>query len=138
MVRPLRPQPQAGAVVEPEARPLRLTSGNLEALAAPDPLDALHVHRPAVTPEQGRDSTIAVAPILQSQSDDGGRHSDLILNHDGDLALGRTMLAQDTASEAFGHTVLGNDEVDTGPAASRAQKFPEAASFRISFSKVRS
>ncbi len=48
------------------------------------------------------------------------------------------MLAQDTTGEAFGHTVLGNDEVDTRPAASRAQKFPEAASFRMSFSRVRS
>ena len=48
------------------------------------------------------------------------------------------MLAQNTTSEAFRHTVLGNDVVDTGPAASRAHKFPEAASFRISFSKVRS
>ena len=48
------------------------------------------------------------------------------------------MLTQDTASEAFGHTVLGNDVCDTSPAASRAQKFPEAASFKMSFSSVRS
>jgi hypothetical protein len=48
------------------------------------------------------------------------------------------MLAQNTAGEAFGYAVLGNDVVNTSPAASRAQKFPEAASFRISFSKVKS
>lgn len=53
-------------------------------------------------------------------------------------ALGRTMLAQDTASEAFRHAMLGNDVVDASPAASRAQKVPEAASLRISFSRVRS
>ncbi|GEL44783.1 hypothetical protein MEX01_53740 [Methylorubrum extorquens] len=34
--------------------------------------------------------------------------------------------------------MLGNDEVDTSPAASLAQKFPDAASFRVSFSKVKS
>ena len=34
--------------------------------------------------------------------------------------------------------MLGHDVVDTSPAASRAQKFPEAASFRMSFSRVRS
>jgi hypothetical protein len=48
------------------------------------------------------------------------------------------MLAQDTAGEAFRYAMLGNDVVDTRPAASRAQKFPEAASFKMSFSKVRS
>jgi hypothetical protein len=48
------------------------------------------------------------------------------------------MLTQDTTSEAFRHTVLSNDVIDTSPAASRAQKFPEAASFRMSFSRVRS
>ena len=48
------------------------------------------------------------------------------------------MLAQDAAGEAFRHTVLSYDVIDASPAASRAQKFPEAASFRISFSKVKS
>ena len=79
-----------------------------------------------------------MTPVLKSQSDDGGRQSGLVLNHDGAFALRRTMLTQDTASEALRHAVLGNDVVDASPAASRAQKFPEAASFRINFSKVRS
>ncbi|ACK84196.1 hypothetical protein Mchl_3373 [Methylorubrum extorquens CM4] len=48
------------------------------------------------------------------------------------------MLSQNTSGEAFGHTVLGNDVVDASPAASLAQKFPEAASSRVSFSKVKS
>ena len=48
------------------------------------------------------------------------------------------MLTQDTAGEAFRYAMLGHDVVDTSPAASRAQSFLEAASFRISFSKVRS
>ena len=55
------------------------------------------------------------------------------------------MLAQDTTGEAFRYAMLGNDPVDTRPPASRAHNFtgaalrgPEAASFRISFSRVRS
>ena len=48
------------------------------------------------------------------------------------------MLAQDTAGEAFRHAMLGHDVIDTSPAPSRAQKFPEAASFKMSFSRVRS
>ena len=54
------------------------------------------------------------------------------------------MLAENTTGEAFRYAMLGYDVADTRPAASRAQKFccrcpsdPEAASFRISFSKVR-
>ena len=145
VVRMLWPQTQARAVVEPKACPLRLASRNLEPLVAPDPLDALHVHRPAVTLEQSRDPTVAVAPVLEGQSDDGGRQSGLVLDQDGDLALRRTMLPQDTAGETFGHAVLGNDVSDTRPAASRAQKFcwrcpsgPDAASFKMSFSRARS
>ena len=71
MVRPLRPQAHARAVVEPEAGPLRLSNEN-------------------------------------------------------------------AASEPFRYAMLGHDVVDASPAASRAQKFPEAASFRMSFSRVRS
>lgn len=38
-------------------------------------------------PEQGRDLTMTVAHILQSQDDDGGRQRGLVLDQDGDLAL---------------------------------------------------
>lgn len=55
------------------------------------------------------------------------------------------MLTQDTASEPFRYAMFGNDVGDTKPAASRAQKFcrrcpsgPEAASFRIGFSTLKS
>ena len=54
------------------------------------------------------------------------------------LAPSRAMLAQNTASEALGHGVLGNDAVDAGTTTGWAQKFPKAASFRINFSSVRS
>ena len=142
---PLPPPPHARAVVEPDARPLRLASGNFEAIAASDPFDAVHVHRPAIAPEHRGDPTLAVASVPQRQGDDGSRQSSLVLDQEGDLALGRTMLTQDTASEAFGHTVLGNDIRDTGPAASRALRFcwrcppgPKALSLEIIFSGVRS
>ena len=73
--------------------------------------------------------------MLQRQGDDGSRQSGFVLGQDGDLALGRTMLTQDTAGEAFRDAMLGNDVIDASPAASRAQTFPEAASFRISFTR---
>lgn len=104
---PLRPQAHARAVVEPEASPLRLSGWDFEPLPPPDALDPLHVDRPAVTPEQGRDPAVAVASILQSQGDDGGCQGGLVFGHHGALTLRRTMLAQDTAGEAFRHAMLG-------------------------------
>ena len=46
MVRTLRPQPDARAVVEPEPRPLRLSCRNLGPFPPPDPLDAFVVRYP--------------------------------------------------------------------------------------------
>ena len=103
---------QAGTVVEPEACPLWLAIRDLEPFTAPDPFDALRVHFLAVAPGHRHDPTVAIAPVPESHRDNGGRQSGLVLDQDGDLALRRTMLAQNTASDAFGHTVLGNDVID--------------------------
>ena len=48
------------------------------------------------------------------------------------------MLAQNLAGKALRNGELHHDMVDAAATAGRAQKFPEAASFRISFSSVRS
>lgn len=47
---PLRPQTDAGTIVEPQAVPFGLLVGNLEPLAPPDRLDALVVDLPARLP----------------------------------------------------------------------------------------
>ena len=92
MVRPLRPQAHARAVVEPEAGSLRLSSWNLEPLPPPDPFDPLHVDRPAIAPEQRGDPTVPIAPVLESQRDDGGGQCSLVSDHHGALTLCRTVL----------------------------------------------
>jgi len=48
------------------------------------------------------------------------------------------MLAQNSAGEAFGNTERLLNALDADTAASGAYQFPDAASFRISFSSVRS
>ena len=60
MVRPLRSQPDAGSIAEPEPAPLRLPPRHLEPLAPPDALDPLLVHGPARLPQKGRDPAVAV------------------------------------------------------------------------------
>lgn len=61
MVRTLRPQTDAGAVIEPELSPLGLPCWNLRPLAPPYSLDPLPVHNPARMAKQGRDPAIGVA-----------------------------------------------------------------------------
>lgn len=51
---PLRPQTDAGTIVEPQAVPFGLLVGNLEPLAPPDRLDALVVDLPARPPRSLR------------------------------------------------------------------------------------
>src|SRR4029079_16428146 len=54
------------------------------------------------------------------------------------LALGRATLTQNLAGKAFRDGELHHDMVDAAATAGGAQKFPEPASFRISFSSVSS
>jgi hypothetical protein len=48
------------------------------------------------------------------------------------------MLTENPAGKALRNGELHHDVVDAATATGRAQRFPEAASFRISFSSVRS
>ena len=110
----------------------------LEPLPPPDPLDAFDVHHPPGVPQQSRDPSIAITAVLGGERDDGGSQSRLIISHRWNLALRGSMLAKNPARKALGDTMLGNDMIHAGSAASGAYQFPEAASLRISFSSVRS
>ena len=64
MVRPARPQTDAGPVVEPQSASLGLLYRHLQPLPSPDAFDPLVVHVPTISAEQRRDPAIAVAAIL--------------------------------------------------------------------------
>ena len=134
----LRPQPDAGSVIEPEPSSLRLLLWHFQPLPPPDPLDPLRVHQPAGVSQQGCDAPVAIAAILGSQCDDVGGQRRFIFRLLEDLALCGAMLAQNPAGQPLGDTILGDHVIHTGATAGRAYQFPEAASFRISFSRVRS
>ena len=138
MVRMLGPKTDAGSVIEPETLSLRLPCWDLEPLPPPDPLDTLDVHDPAGISRQRRDPAISVAAILDRERDDVGGQRRLIVWGPGDLALRRAMLAEHAAGEAFGNAERLLNALDTDTAAGGAHQFPDAASFRISFSSVRS
>jgi hypothetical protein len=70
MIGALRPQPDAGAVVEPQAAALRLPRRHLQPLLPPDALDALVVGAPARHPQQRRDAPVAIPAIQLGQGND--------------------------------------------------------------------
>ncbi len=138
MVRPLRPQPDAGLIRQPQPAPFRLTLRHLQPLPTPDPLHPLGVHQPARAAQQRRDPAVAIATEAARQRDDLRRQRRLVLRRPRRLALGRTVLPEHSAGAALGHAKRRRDVPDAGPAAGGAQEFPDAASFRISLSSVSS
>ena len=134
----LRPQTDARAVAKPEPPLLGLLGRHLQPLPSPDALDPLQVHHPAGSPQHRGDAAIAVAAVLDGEPDDVGREPLLVIWGRRCLALRRTVLPEHTAGHALGHAVLGHHMLDAGAATGGAQKFPAAASLRISFSSVRS
>lgn len=137
MVGPLRARTDAGSVIEPEPRPLRLLPRNLQPLPPPDPFEPRHVHNPASVTQQGRDPSVAVANILRGTSDDVRSQRLFIGTHAPTLPLCRSVLAKNAAGKPLRDTKLLHDVIDKSTTAGGAQKFPEAASLRISFSCVR-
>ncbi len=138
MIRILGPQADAGSVVEPEPSFLRLPLRHFEPLPSPDPLDPLLVHEPAGLPQQGRDAPVAITAVLGRHGDDVGRQPCLIVSSLRDAPLRRAMLSEHAAHPPLGQLQGRPDVLDAGAATGGAQKFPEAASFRICLSRVRS
>ena len=94
MIAVLRPQPNAGALVEPQTATLGLSRRHLQPLASPDPLDPLVVDQPTSPAQQLGDLAIAVATVLPGQFDDVGGQPLLVVTAVRDLALRRAMLTE--------------------------------------------
>ena len=133
-----RPQSDAGAVREPQPPALGLPGRNFEPLLPPDPLDPLIIHQPAGTPQQFGDLAIAVAAVLPGQFDNVSGQAFLVFGAPRLLALRRAVLSKRRTGAALGYMQLTSDVLDAAPPARGAQKFPRAASFKISLSSVRS
>ena len=73
VIAPLRPQPDAGAIIEPQTSSRPLFPGYFQPLTAPDALHAVHPNRPSRLLQQLGDPAIAVAAILSCQRQDGLR-----------------------------------------------------------------
>ena len=98
----LGPQPDAGAVGEPQAAALGVPLRDLETFGPPDALDALHVQLPAGHLQQVGDTPVAVAAEGARQTDHGRGQGVLVGTRRGRPPLGRAVLAQRAAGAAFG------------------------------------
>ena len=138
MVAPLRPQPYARAVIQPEPTSGFLLLGNVQPFPAPDPLSTVSANLPSDGLEQRCDPPIAITAILAGQGDDGLRQLILVWAGLGYIALRATGMIQQAASTTFREFVGPSDLGYRLPAPVRAYKFPAATSLRICFSSDKS
>jgi len=117
MVGPLRPQPDAGAVRQPQPATLWLALRHLQPLATPDARHPFAVHRPARIPQQRRDPPIAVPSIPLRQFDNVRRQRGFILPRTRRLPLRRSVLPQHRAGRPLRHAKLAHDVLDADPRA---------------------
>ena len=111
--------------------------GDLQPLLPPDPLHPLVVHPPALDAEHVRDASVAVAAESTRESHDITSERPLVTRHFPRPALGRAWLpdAPSTLSSPTAPRLLTYTHHTTSSALG-AQKFPSAASSRISLSSV--
>jgi len=116
------PQPDAGPVRQPEPAALGLLLGDLQPLAAPDPLHPLVVDHPAgCGSQQLGDLAVAIAAVLARELDDVGGEPFLVVPAPRKLALRRAMLAERGAGAALGDLKLVSDMLDADAATRGAQ-----------------
>src|SRR5271163_2143 len=135
VIRTLRPHSHARPIVQPQppARPLFLRY--LYPLATPDALYLIFAYLPSSTLQQRRDSPVAVAPVGTGQGHDRCGQRIFGDPRDRGIALCPSPLPQQPAGMALAHCILLARLLHRTTPPLRAQKFPEATSFRICFSK---
>ena len=122
VVRALGPQPDAGAVRQPEPATLGLLGRNFQSLASPDPLHPLVVDGPARgRAQQLRDLAVTIAAVPAREFDDVGGELFLVVPAPRALALRRAVLAEHAAHPPLGHLQGGTDVLDAGAAPRGAQ-----------------
>ena len=112
----LRPKTDAGSVIEPKTSTFGVFGRYFKPLTPPDPGYPLSVHPPARVSQHRRDTTIAIATVLDSQSRDISGQCRLIIGSDWLLALRGAMLAKNSASKPLRDAMPGNHVLHTGTA----------------------
>jgi hypothetical protein len=117
----LRSQANARAIVGPKPAPFRLLYRHFEPFPAPDAVDPLDVHSPALGNEHLADAAVAVATIARRQPHDRVRQRRFVVGHLLPPPLRRTRLPYDSAGSALRDGKTRADVRDAHPLAGRAQ-----------------
>ena len=112
----LGPKTDAGSVIEPKTSSFGLFGRHFKPLTSPDPGYPLSVHPPARVSQHRRDTAIAIATVLDSQSRDISGQGRLIIRSGWLLALRGAMLAKNSASKPLRDAMPGNHVLHTGTA----------------------
>ncbi len=96
------------------------------------------VYQPSFPLKQSLDAAIPVPAILAGEMDDGRLQWLFITGYARALSLGRSRLLQQTAHSPFWNMKNRKHMNHTLPAPGRSQKFPLAASCKMSLSRVNS
>ena len=127
---------EARAVGEPQASPFRLFLRDFQALASPESFHAFMIHSPALAPQERRDASIAVSPILRRQLDQPRDQAGLVVGHTAVVPLRRPRLRQHPTGPSFRDAQVVPDMVHRLASSGRAQNFPDATSFKIKLSSA--
>ena len=135
VIRTLRPQPHARPVVQPQptARPLFLR--HFQPLTTPDTLYPIFAHVPTITLQQRRNSPVSVTTVFTGQGNDHLRQCLFVDPLDRGIALCPSPLPQQPTGMSLAHFVLFLRMLHRTTPPLGAQKFPDATSFRICFSR---
>lgn len=97
------PQPEARPIGAPKSRSLRLLRGHLEAFVPPNWVHVIFAHVPALTPQQIRDRSVTIPPVLLGQCDDPLAQPRSILIRPRHVPRGGPDLADHPTRSTLGH-----------------------------------
>src|SRR5512143_3901334 len=106
MVRPLRPQPHAGAVVQPQSSSRLLFLRHFQPFASPDPFHSVLAHWPSRLSQQRGDPAVAISAVLTSQRDDRARQGILVPTQNRNVPLCPSPLPQQPAGVTLRESVF--------------------------------
>jgi len=141
MVRSLWSEPDERTITQTESASLRLFHRYLQPFSSPYAFHSLVVHLPPEFFEQRSDPPIPVSPEPCGEIDDVGLQGFLIVPDSWSMSLSGSRLSESTPGPSFRDFRMNSLNALYALAATRtrrAQKFPSAASLRISLSRVRS
>ena len=129
-----RAQSHTGTVVQPESSSRPLFWRHFQTFPTPDSLHPILAYRPACVPQQRRDSSIAVPPVLRRQSDHRPGQLILVQSMNRLVSLRPPPWPQQPAGVPFRQAILPPCPLHRTTSPLRAQKFPGATSCKTCFS----